>query len=496
MNEILVAKNMSKSYGGVRVLNGVNFSLRKGEVHALVGENGAGKSTLIKSLAGVIQPDPGSEIYFEGEHIPHMTATRSRQLGISVIFQDISLFPNLSVAENIFCGMKHSGIHSRKNVRKTAMEALNRMGLKLDPDAILGETSVGQQQLVAIARAITFKAKVIVMDEPTASLSSSEVEMLYGLIEALKADGVGIIYISHKFDEIFKLADRISVLRDGSLIACGDVGEFDQHKLIQLMCGRELRFIPYHNQGEVGEELFSVKNLTCEPYFRNISFEVRKGEILGVTGLVGAGRSEVAHAIFGLLKAQSGEVYLHGKKMEIKNVKDAIAQGICYLPEDRREQGLFMPQSMRVNTTTASMQKILNKWRLISSKKELDTAKSYIQSLDIRPAATELSVSSFSGGNQQKVLVARWLNASPKLLIVDEVTSGVDVGVKTEIHKLLRELAASGVAVVVISSDLPEILAVSDRILIMAGGAVAAVMNVEDATQENVLEKSFLQEEG
>ena len=496
MNEILVAKNMSKSYGGVRVLNGVNFNLRKGEVHALVGENGAGKSTLIKSLAGVIQPDAGSEIYFEGEHIPHMTATRSRQLGISVIFQDISLFPNLSVAENIFCGMKHGGVHSRKNVRKVALEALERMGLKLDPDAILGEISVGQQQLVAIARAITFKAKVIVMDEPTASLSSSEVEMLYRLIASLKENGVGIIYISHKFDEIFTLADRISVLRDGTLIACGDVGEFDQHKLIRLMCGRELRFIPYHNQGEVGEELFSVKNLTCEPYFRNISFEVHRGEILGVTGLVGAGRSEVAQAIFGLLKPQSGEIMLHGKAVHVKNVKDAIAQGICYLPEDRREQGLFMPQSMRVNTTTASMQKIINKWRLISGKMELDTARNYIQSLDIRPASTELSVSSFSGGNQQKVLVARWLNASPKLLIVDEVTSGVDVGVKTEIHKLLRELAASGVAVVVISSDLPEILAVSDRIMIMAGGSVAAVMNVADATQENVLEKSFLQEEG
>ena len=487
---------MSKSYGGVRVLNGVNFSLRRGEVHALVGENGAGKSTLIKSLAGVIQPDPGSEIYFDGERIPHMTATRSRQLGISVIYQDISLFPNLSVAENIFSGMKQGGIHNRAKMRKTAAEALARMGLTLDPDALLGDISVGQQQLVAIARAITFHAKVIVMDEPTASLSSSEVEMLYSLIRSLKAEGVGVIYISHKFDEIFTLADRITVLRDGTLVACGDKDEFDQHKLITLMCGRELRFIPYHNEGEVGEVLFEVKNLSCEPHFRNVSFHVKKGEILGVTGLVGAGRSEVAQAVFGLLKPQGGEVYLHGSKVEVKNVKDAISKGICYLPEDRREQGLFMTHSMKVNTTTASMEKILGKMNLISGKKELDTAKSYIKSLDIRPANTELNAANFSGGNQQKVLVARWLNASPKLLIVDEVTSGVDVGVKTEIHKLLRELAASGVAVVVISSDLPEILAVSDRIVIMAGGTVAAEMNVEDATQENVLEKSFLAKEG
>ncbi len=496
MSVILDARNISKTYSGIRVLNGVDFTLRKGEVHALVGENGAGKSTLIKSLAGVIQPDPGSEIYFDGERIPKMTVSKSRQLGISVIFQDISLFPNLSVAENIFCGMKQGGIHNRAKVRKTAQKALDDMGLKLDPNALLGEISVGQQQLVAIARAITFKAKVIVMDEPTASLSSSEVEMLYKLIERLKAEGVGIIYISHKFDEIFTIADRITVLRDGTLIKCGSIDEFDNASLINLMVGRELRFVPFHNVGGFGDTLFEVKNLTCEPHFRNISFDVKRGEILGITGLVGAGRSEVAQTIFGLMKAQEGEVILNGEKVKVKNVQDAIRQGICYLPEDRREQGLFMPQTKRVNTTTASMKKILSKIGLISGKKELQTAKDYIKSLDIRPANPELRAANFSGGNQQKVLVARWLNASPKLLIVDEVTSGVDVGVKTEIHKLLRELAESGVAVVVISSDLPEILAVSDRIAVMAYGKITAIMNVEDATQEKVLEKSIIVEEG
>ncbi len=495
MNEILVAKNISKTYGGVRVLNGVDFTLNKGEVHALVGENGAGKSTLIKVIAGVVQPDPGSEIIVNGESISHMTATRSLHLGISVIYQDICLFPNLSVAENIYSGLKQHGLHSVKIMRETAKKTLKRMGLNLDPEAILGEISVGQQQLVAIARAITFDAKVIVMDEPTASLSSSEVEMLYNLIDSIKKSGVGIIYISHKFDEIFAIADRISVLRDGELVACGDRNEFDQHQLIKLMVGRELHFIPYHNTQGFGDNQFEVKDLTCEPYFRNISFQVRKGEILGITGLVGAGRSEVAQSIFGLLKPQGGEIYLQGERISPRSVREAIDLGICYLPEDRRVQGLFMPLSMRVNSTTANMKEILNRFGLISTRAELETAASNIKSLDIRPSNTELSVVNFSGGNQQKVLVARWMNAKPRLLIVDEVTSGVDVGVKTEIHKLLRGLSDSGVTVIVISSDLPEILAISDRIVIMAGGRVTATMDVNDATQENVMEKCILMEE-
>ena len=496
MDDILSVRNMSKTYGGVCVLDRVDFSLRKGEVHALVGENGAGKSTLIKAIAGVIQPDPGSEIYFDGERIAHMTATRSRQLGISVIYQDISLFPNLTVAENIYTGTKLGGVHDRRQMREVALQAIAKLGLPIDPDALLGDISVGQQQLVAIARAIIFKARVIVMDEPTASLSSSEVEMLFQLIRSLQEDGIGIIYISHKFNEIFTIADRISVLRDGSLVACDDHSAFDQTRLIQLMVGRELRFIPYHNQGDTGEILFEVKGLTSEPHFRDVSFAVRRGEILGITGLVGAGRSEVARTIFGIQKAQAGEMYLLGKPVRVRSVRDAIRQGICYLPEDRREQGLFMSHSMRANTTAASMRKILNQFGLISSRKELAVALSYIRQLSIRPEAPELNVTHFSGGNQQKVLVSRWLNASPKLLIVDEVTSGVDVGVKTEIHKLLRELAAAGVAVVLISSDLPVILAVSDRIVIMRSGRVVNTVEVGSATQENIMARSMLAEEG
>ncbi len=496
MKEILSTRNMSKSYSGVRVLDSVDFSLRAGEVHALVGENGAGKTTLIKAIAGVITPDAGSEIYFDGERVPHMTAVRARQLGISVIYQDISLFPNLSVAENIFSGIKRRGVHSRRQVERVAGETLQRMGLTLDPNRRLEDVSVGQQQLVAIARAITFKAKIIVMDEPTASLSSSETEMLFTIIRGLKEKGVSILYISHKFNEIFAIADRISVLRDGKLIACNDRTEFDQHRLIRLMVGRELRFIPFRNRDGFGETLFELQGLTCEPHFRNVSFEVRRGEILGMTGLVGAGRSEVAHAIFGLLKPQAGQIVLDGREVRARSARDAIDKGICYLPENRREQGLFMPHSMRVNTTTAAMDKIRNGLGLLSRVKELQVSKEYIERLQLRPPLPELRVESFSGGNQQKVLVARWLNADPRLLIVDEVTSGVDIGVKAEIHKLLRDLASSGVAIVLISSDLPEVLAVSDRIVIMRGGTVVDIVQTDSATQETVLEKSILVEEG
>lgn len=492
MEVILETKKISKTYSGICVLNNVDFNLRPGEVHALIGENGAGKSTFIKIIAGVVTPDEGGEMYFAGEQIHRLTAAKSRQLGISVIYQDISLFPNLSVAENICCGCKAHGIQKWKDVYDLARSTLDKMGIELDLYTTLGKISIGQQQLVAIARAITFNSKVIVMDEPTASLSSSEVDMLYTMIRKLKEKGVGIVYISHKFDEIFTLADRVSILRDGNLVACDTIDKFDQQSLINQMVGRELRFIPYHNEGEVGEVLFEVKGLTCEPYFRNVSFQVRRNEVLGVTGLVGAGRSEVAQCIFGLLKPQEGEIFLLGEKVNVKNVAQAIQKGICYLPEDRREQGLFMTHSMRVNITAASMKKVISKIGLILRKKETKVTEDFIESLSISPNLPELKVMNLSGGNQQKALAARWLNANPKLLIVDEVTSGVDVGVKTEIHKLLRELASSGVAVLMISSDLPEILAVSDIVMIMRKGNVVDFMNVADATQENVLEKGIL----
>ncbi len=487
MESILQTKKLSKTYSGIKVLHNVEFNLFPGEVHALIGENGAGKSTFIKALTGVVEPDSGSEIYFEGKLISKMTVARARQLGISTVFQDISLFPNMSVAENISCGKKLHGFHSNKQVERFSKALLSDIGISLDISQKLSDISVGQQQLVAIARAIAFKSKVIIMDEPTASLSSSEIDTLYGIIDSLKKAGIGIIYISHKFEEIFRLADRVSVLRDGSLVASGEIQNFNQQQLISLMVGRELRFIPYHNKSEVGEVLFEANELTLEPYFRQISFQVRAKEILGITGLVGAGRSELAQTIFGLRKAQYGNMALHGSMLSIRSAKDAIKKGIAYIPEDRREQGLFMEKSVKANISAANMQSICGPLGLISKKKEYAMSMQYVESLQIKPGKTDIEVIRLSGGNQQKVLAAKWLNTSPELLIVDEVTSGVDVGVKSEIHRLLRDLAESGVAVIVISSDLPEILALSDRIMVMRQGRIAGFLETENATQEKVL---------
>ena len=488
---VLETKKICKTYSGIRVLHDIDFQLMPGEVHALVGENGAGKSTLIKIIAGVETPDEGGEIYFQGERIQHMTAARSIHLGISVIYQDVSLFPNLSIAENICKGLYHDPFVSWKKINGKAEEVLREMGVEMDVGQKLRDISIGKRQLVAIARAITFDSKVIVMDEPTAALSSSEVQMLYNIIRSLRSKGVAVIYISHKLDEIFTVADRITVLRDGERIATAPVSEFDQAKLINMMVGRELRFVPMHNQGDVGEVLFEVRHLTQEPAFRDVSFACRKGEIVGLTGLVGAGRSELAQAIFGLTKHVSGEMFLHGQPLKIHDANDAIRKGVCYLPEDRRTQGLFQGHSMTRNITAVTLKKQLRRG-LIRSDLEQDTAEKYIRDISIRPNLPRINVESLSGGNQQKALIARWLNADPKLLIVDEPTSGVDVGAKLEIHRLLRSLAEQGVCVILISSDLSEVFALSDRILVMRQGRIVNEVAVGEATQEGILQKGLL----
>ena len=490
-NAVLETKKISKTYSGIRVLHDIDFSLMPGEVHALVGENGAGKSTLIKIIAGVVEPDEGGELYFQGKRIPHMTAARSVHLGISVIYQDVSLFPNLSIAENICKGLYNDVFVNWKKINGKAREILAEMGVEMDVQQKLREISIGKRQLVAIARAITFESRVIVMDEPTAALSSSEVEMLYNIIRALRAKGVAIVYISHKLDEIFTVADRITVLRDGELIRTAPVSEFDQTSLINMMVGRELRFVPMHNRGETGEVLFEARGLTQEPAFRDVSFACRRGEIVGLTGLVGAGRSELAQAIFGLTHLQSGEMLLCGAPLKVRDANDAIRKGVCYLPEDRRSQGLFQGHSMARNITAVTLKKQLKRG-LINAGLELETAEKYIREISIRPNLPHINVESLSGGNQQKALISRWLNADPKLLIVDEPTSGVDVGAKLEIHRLLRSLAERGVCVILISSDLSEVFALSDRILVMRQGRIVNEVAVGEATQEGILQKGLL----
>lgn len=489
---ILEVRHASKTYSGTCVLSDVCFQLHAGEVHALVGENGAGKSTLIKIIAGVVTPDDGIQIFFDGNEVQKLTPRKSIELGISVIYQEISLFPNLSVAENICKGMYQDAVVDFRKMRKTAQEALDLMGIQMDLRQRLSDISLGKRQLVAIARAITFHSRVIVMDEPTAALSSSEVQMLYQIIEKLRSQGVGIIYISHKLDEVFRVADRISVLRDGLLVACDQASAFDEQKLVSLMVGRELRFLPMHSQHiEPDTVLFESRGFTCEPWFRDISFSVRAGEIVGLTGLVGAGRSEWAQTVFGMNKAQAGEVLIHGQSVTPRSASEAIERGICYLPEDRRAQGLFQGNPMYKNISVVALQKVL-KNGLLNRSLEISATSDYIDKISIRPNDPTINVENLSGGNQQKALIARWLYADPKVLIVDEPTSGVDVGAKLEIHRLLRQLASQGVCVILISSDLPEVIALSDRILVMRRGSLVAEVQAAEATQEAILAKGLM----
>lgn len=493
MNElILEARNLSKTYASITVLKKVNFALRKGEVHALVGENGAGKSTLIKLLAGVISPDPGGEIWFDGNHIPKMTPEKSTGLGVSVIFQDISLFPDITVAENICLSNANTKVVNWKDMHKTAADLLKRLDIQIDPGIQLSELSTGQQQLVAIVRAINQNSKVIIMDEPTAALSKGDAEKLFRIIESLKGK-IAVVYISHKLEEIFRVADRITVLRDGELVASGNVDEFDTEKMISLMVGRELRFIPMHNEkGSSDEVIFKARNLSNEKYFQDVSFEVRKHEVLGITGLVGAGRTELALSIFGIYKHMQGEMWLDGKPYKSRSANNAINSGIAYITEDRRTLGLFMGHSMIMNITAATLNRVINRFGFLRKKEEKETTDRYIEAFSIRPNLPEIPVMSLSGGNQQKVLLSKWMNSKPRLMIVDEPTSGVDVGAKIEIHKMLRSLADEGVGVILISSDLSEILALSDRVLVMRQGKLVDELDAKEATQERILEKGLL----
>lgn len=491
MENLLAVEHLSKTYSGITVLKNVFFTLKRGEVHALVGENGAGKSTLIKVISGVEAPDPGSIIVVDGKRVHGMTPEKSTALGISVIYQDISLFPNMSIAENLVIGRYRKQIVNKKQIIDFAKKAFKNVDLEMDLDKRVCDLSVGQQQLVAIVRAISFEAKVIIMDEPTAALSPSEVKILFNIIENLKRMNIGVIYISHKLEEIFAVADRISVLRDGEIVSSGPASEYDSKLLIQKMVGRELRFVPMKKAQHSEDVLFEIRDLRNS--FVDIpSLKIHKYEIVGLTGLVGAGRSELAQTIFGILRAEDGEIYVHGKKIQYATTKQATKGGIGYLPENRISQGLFYGQNIIMNTTSASLDHFSGMLSFLNSKKELRSTQEYINALEVRPQNPQALIESFSGGNQQKILIGRWLAADPKVLIVDEPTSGVDVGAKLAIHKYIRGLADNGMAILLISSDLPEVMAISDRILVMRNGRIVAEVNADEATDEVILEAGLM----
>ena len=490
---IINLKNISKTFGGVKALDGVSLDIKRGEVHALVGENGAGKSTLIKVLAGVHFPDDGAEIYINGERTMIRNPMDAIRKGISVIYQDISLFPNLTVAENICIG--NDVVWKAKlnwpQIKQLAEEAIAKVGANIDTGMLLKDLNLASQQIVAIARAISFNSSLIIMDEPTSTLSSGEVENLYQIIDNLSSNNIAVLFISHKFDEVYRVATRATILRDGKFIAAHDMKDVSPQELIRLMVGRDVQYISMRADEISHKEILKVNNLSKKGNFRNISFELHKGEIIGITGLVGSGRTELAKAIFGLNKPDSGEIILDGQPVIITSSTDAVKYGIGYVPENRQLEGLIAKKSVCQNISLSILDSLCNKYNCVNVTKEREIAQQYIKKLDVRPQDMDKLVGQLSGGNQQKVVLAKWLVTNPKILIADEPTSGVDIGAKIEIHKALRGLANSGIGVIVISSELPEILAVSDRIFIMRQGSIVSVIDKQDATQESILAKAL-----
>jgi rhamnose transport system ATP-binding protein len=486
---LLEAAGITKSFEGVRALRGVSFDLRPGEVHALVGENGAGKSTLIKVMTGAVRPDEGT-LSVQGRRIPHMTPAGARAAGIAAIYQQPSLFPQLTVAENIALALEGGRPWRRIDWRaraRTAASLLARVGASIDPDRDVETLSMPEQQMVEIAKALGAEARILIMDEPTASLTDREAAHLLDVIGRLREQGAGIIYISHRLEEILAIADRVTVLRDGESVGTAARAGVDRAGLIRLMVGRELSSVfPKQDvvPGPVVLELRGIGHRASD--LHDVSLTVRQGEILGLAGLVGSGRTELAEVVFGLRPADSGEILVRGARVRIGSPRDAIRAGIAYVPEDRRQHGVVLEMSVAANASLANLPGVSRRG-IIDTPKERRLAGEFVDVLRIKTESIDADVGSLSGGNQQKVALARWLQTSPAVLILDEPTQGVDVGAKAEIHALMSRLAAQGVAILMISSEMPEILGMSDRIAVMRGGRVAGTLARDAASQPAIL---------
>ena len=475
---LLELRQLAKSFGGARALRGVDFDLRAGEVHALLGENGAGKSTLIKIVTGAHQPDGGT-IAISGERVSGLTPAAAHKLGIACIYQQPALFPDLTVAENIAVRLEAG--HPLRKVdwserARRAQGLLDRIGAAIRPDAEVRSLSMPEQQLVEIACALGAGARIVIMDEPTASLTQKEQHLLFAVVAELRKTGVGVIYISHRLEEIFALADRVTVLRDGESVGTNPVSDMTEASLIRMMVGREMTQIYPPSEAAPGPVMLELRGVGCAASgVRDVSLEVRAGEVFGLAGLVGAGRTELARILFGLTPADRGEIRLAGEPVALSSPRDAIARGIAYVPEDRRRHGVVLEMPIEENMTMATHPRLFpGTWLRFATERAL--AQMFIRDLAVKCTGPAAAVSSLSGGNQQKVSLARWLATQPKVLILDEPTQGVDVGAKSEIHKIVRRLAKDGLAVVLISSDLPEILGMSDRIGVMRGGTLTALL--------------------
>lgn len=491
MSVLIAMRDIDKRFPGVHALKSVRLDLRAGEVHALMGENGAGKSTLMKVLSGVYQSD-GGQIEMDGKPVTFANPKEAQDAGICIIHQELSLMNDLTAAQNIFIGREPRSGFGRLNERKLNSDAaaiFARMNLELDPKTPVEHLTIAKQQMIEVAKALSFDSKVLVMDEPTAALNDAEIAELFAIVRALKANGVGIIYISHKMDELNQIADRVTVMRDGATIDTVNVADTSVDQIISMMVGRSLDQealdLPSIKDAPVALE---VTGLTRGAEIRDVSFSVRKGEILGMAGLMGAGRTEVARAIFGADVKDAGTIRLHGQEIMIGNPADAVAAGIGYLSEDRKHFGLATSMDVRANVVMTYLSKFTNSAGVLNEASMRATAKDYIKQLDIRTPSDTQEVRLLSGGNQQKIVIAKWLLRECEVLIFDEPTRGIDVGAKAEIYKLLAELAQSGKAIIVISSELPEVLRLSHRVAVMCEGHLTGILERSDATQENIMQ--------
>jgi galactofuranose transport system ATP-binding protein len=493
---VLEVRRGTKRFPGVLALDAVSFQLKPGEVHALVGENGAGKSTLIKVLTGVYQPDEG-EVVYGGEEVGFSSPGESQAAGISTIYQEVNLIPLLSVAQNVFLGREprnRLGLIDVPRMNREAREVLDRYGIEADERATLGSLALGLQQMVAIARAVSVDARVVIMDEPTSSLEAREVETLFGVIRQLRADGIGVVYVSHRMDELYEICDAVTVLRDGKLVHTGPLDELSKLQLVSLMLGRELDEVQKEGATSFSEEerttarepVLEASEIVQRPRLRGVSLEVRPGEILGLAGLLGAGRTETAKAIFGAEPVDGGSVKVGGKNIKTGSPASAIRAGVAFLPEDRKSEGIIPDLSVRENIVAAALPR-LSRAGLVSEKAQDEVVQRFMESLGIKASSPEQPVRELSGGNQQKVMLARWLCMNPKVLILDEPTRGIDVGAKAEIQKLVDDLARDGLGVVFISSELEEVVEGSDRAVALKEGAVVGVLSGEEVTEGNLM---------
>ncbi|MDO4651083.1 MAG: sugar ABC transporter ATP-binding protein [Eubacteriales bacterium] len=486
---ILRLNHISKLYPGVVALDDMSMEFREGEVHAIVGENGAGKSTMIKTISGAIEPTQGT-IEICGETFDKLNPKLSRQKGVAVIYQEFTLVPVLSAADNIFMGeyMMNGLVLDRKSMEERARELFDRLHVKIDPNVKVADLTTGFQQIVEIAKAISKDAKILIMDEPSAPLTITEVEAMYEIVERLKAEGVTILYISHRMEEIFRLSDRVSVIRDGKYIATMNTADTDKQELIKLMVGRELNETYPTRKDEPGETIMKLNNVSGNGV-KDISFEVKRGEILGLGGLVGAGRTELAQLIFGSEHMTSGEIIYKGKPLEIKNCEQAIKAGISMIPEDRKRHGVILDMTIKENATMPVLKRISRRG-VLSEQKQIEVTETYEKSLQIKTPSINQLVKNLSGGNQQKVVLAKWLAMNPDVIIFDEPTRGIDVGAKQEIYEIMNDLANEGKAIIMISSDMEELIGMSDRIIVLCKGRLAGSLNKEEISQESILMKA------